>query len=122
MSDTRATLRSERPDTARILAGLKPFQRRSVDYVYDRLYGADRTRRFLLADEVGLGKTLVARGVIAMAGFEGDSEKAITGEPEQIAETLRGFREAGFRHFLASLDPCTPETVAAYGRIIELVG
>jgi hypothetical protein len=47
------------------MAGLKPFQRRSVDYVFDRLYGADHTRRFLLADEVGLGKTLVARGVIA---------------------------------------------------------
>ena len=27
--------------------------------------GPDRTRRFLVADEVGLGKTLVARGVIA---------------------------------------------------------
>ncbi len=43
-------------------------------------------------------------------------------EAEQIAETLHGFREAGFRHFLASLHPCTPETIAAYGRIIELVG
>ncbi len=38
-----------------------------MDYVYDRLYGRDATRRFLLADEVGLGKTLVARGVIAKA-------------------------------------------------------
>src|SRR5205807_10047348 len=50
-----------------ILAVLKGFQRRSVDYVYERLYGKDATRRFLLADEVGLGKTLVARGVIAKA-------------------------------------------------------
>jgi hypothetical protein len=56
-----------KPDSARILAGLKPFQRRSVDYVYDRLYGLQYSRRFLLADEVGLGKTLVARGVIAKA-------------------------------------------------------
>jgi hypothetical protein len=54
-----------RPDSARVLAGLKPFQLRSVDYVFDRLYGVGHTRRFLLADEVGLGKTLVARGVIA---------------------------------------------------------
>jgi hypothetical protein len=56
-----------RPDVGRVLAGLKPFQRRSVEYVFDRLYGSDSTRRFLLADEVGLGKTLVARGVIARA-------------------------------------------------------
>ena len=47
--------------------GLKDFQRATVDYVFDRLYGADPTKRFLVADEVGLGKTLVARGVIAQA-------------------------------------------------------
>lgn len=50
-----------------VLAGLKDFQRRTVDYVFDRLYGQDSTSRFLVADEVGLGKTLVARGVIARA-------------------------------------------------------
>ncbi len=48
------------------LAPLKAFQRRTVDYVFDRLYGDDDpVRHFLVADEVGLGKTMVARGVIA---------------------------------------------------------
>ncbi|KAA1419208.1 helicase [Nocardioides humilatus] len=56
-----------RPDVERELEGLKDFQRRTVDYVDDRLWGADPTRRFLVADEVGLGKTLVARGVVAKA-------------------------------------------------------
>jgi hypothetical protein len=56
-----------RPDVERVLSALKPFQRRSVDYVFDRLYGTDATPRFLLADEVGLGKTWVAKGVIAKA-------------------------------------------------------
>src|SRR4051812_35771801 len=56
---------STHPDTASVLAGLKDFQRVTVDYVFERLYGAAPTRRFLVADEVGLGKTLVARGVIA---------------------------------------------------------
>lgn len=56
---------SARPDTASALAGLKDFQRTTVDYVFDRFYGPDPTKRFLVADEVGLGKTLVARGVIA---------------------------------------------------------
>lgn len=56
---------SIRPDTASVIAGLKDFQRLTVDYVFDRFYGKDSTRKFLVADEVGLGKTLVARGVIA---------------------------------------------------------
>src|SRR5690606_3097321 len=56
---------SVHPDTASALAGLKDFQKATVDYVFNRLYGSDPTRRFLVADEVGLGKTLVARGVIA---------------------------------------------------------
>ena len=51
-----------------VLAPLKGFQRRTVDYAFERLYGdSDGSRRFLVADEVGLGKTLVARGVIARA-------------------------------------------------------
>ena len=50
------------------LRRLKKFQRRTVDYVVRRFYqDADATRRFLVADEVGLGKTMVARGVIACA-------------------------------------------------------
>lgn len=51
-----------------VLHGLKDFQLRTVERVFEHLYrrpGA--SRRFLVADEVGLGKTLVARGVIARA-------------------------------------------------------
>jgi hypothetical protein len=50
------------------MAQLKDFQRATVDTVVERFYGsrsAPQTDRFLVADEVGLGKTLVARGVIA---------------------------------------------------------
>ena len=57
-----------RPDLERELEGLKDFQLRTVDRVHERLWDpVDPTRRFLVADEVGLGKTLVARGVIAKA-------------------------------------------------------
>lgn len=57
-----------RPDTEKTLARLKDFQRTSVDYVFRRLYtDGDQVDRFLLADEVGLGKTMVARGVAARA-------------------------------------------------------
>ena len=65
MSPRRA---GERPDTSAVLEGLKGFQRDTVEYAFERLYRVpDSTRRFLVADEVGLGKTLVARGVIAKA-------------------------------------------------------
>ncbi len=56
---------SNRFSSRHAMAGLKDFQRRTVEYVFRRLYGDDSTSRFLVADEVGLGKTLVARGIIA---------------------------------------------------------
>ena len=57
-----------RPRPDEILKPLKPFQRRTVDHAFRRLFlEADSTSRFLVADEVGLGKTLVARGIIARA-------------------------------------------------------
>lgn len=58
----------QKPNCNEILKSLKDFQKETVDYVFRRLYTDDDcTRRFLVADEVGLGKTLVARGVIAKA-------------------------------------------------------
>lgn len=49
------------------LSGLRDFQQDTAKYVFARMFGDgdDATSRFLVADEVGLGKTLVARGVIA---------------------------------------------------------
>ncbi len=47
----------------RVLSGLKDFQRATVDRIYE-LYRS-KQRRVLVSDEVGLGKTLVARGIIA---------------------------------------------------------
>lgn len=43
---------------------LAEFQSAAVETVCDRLQDRNGSRRFLLADEVGLGKTVVARGVI----------------------------------------------------------
>src|SRR5699024_5926594 len=54
------------PEVEPILASLKPFQRDTVEHAFDRLWLAeDQVKRFLVADEVGLGKTMVAKGVIA---------------------------------------------------------
>lgn len=55
-------------DTKLVLGRLKDFQRRTAEYVFRRFYtDPETTDRFLVADEVGLGKTLVASGVIALA-------------------------------------------------------
>lgn len=49
-----------------VLAGLKDFQLRTVNYAFRRMFLDKKpAKRFLVADEVGLGKTLVARGLIA---------------------------------------------------------
>ncbi|MBX5177308.1 DEAD/DEAH box helicase [Rhizobium lentis] len=58
---------------------LKPFQRATVNYVFRRLFTDTLpTGQFLVADEVGLGKTMVARGVIAKAIEE------LTGKVDRI--------------------------------------
>ncbi len=49
-----------------VLGGLKDFQRRTAVWAFNRMFDeADPAVRFLVADEVGLGKTHVAKGVIA---------------------------------------------------------
>lgn len=49
-----------------ILKRLKDFQRSTVEYIFRRMYlDENPAYRFLVADEVGLGKTMVARGIIA---------------------------------------------------------
>lgn len=58
----------QRPDVPGVLSSLKDFQRDTVEYVFRRMYtDSNPTNRFLVADEVGLGKTMVAKGVIAKA-------------------------------------------------------
>jgi len=53
-------------DPTPVLERLKGFQRRTVDHAFRRMYeDADPALRFLVADEVGLGKTQVAKGLIA---------------------------------------------------------
>lgn len=57
---------SATPPADEVLATLRAFQRRTAIYAFSRLFHPDDPSvRFLVADEVGLGKTLVARGVIA---------------------------------------------------------
>ncbi|BDZ39783.1 DEAD/DEAH box helicase family protein [Microbacterium suwonense] len=59
-----------RVDLHAVMSGLKSFQRDTVNHVFERFYGPESDQasgRFLVADETGLGKSIVARGVIARA-------------------------------------------------------
>lgn len=68
MGPKAANTMTAAPSSWETLNGLKDFQRASAEHVFRRLFtDADRVDRFLLADEVGLGKTHVAKGVIAQA-------------------------------------------------------
>ena len=50
------------------LERLKPFQQRSAEHAFNSLYSTSSgSRRFLIADEAGLGKTLIASAVTALA-------------------------------------------------------
>ena len=56
---------TERFDAEPILSRLKGFQRDTVEHVTNQFFGPTGSRRFLVADETGLGKSMIARGVIA---------------------------------------------------------
>jgi hypothetical protein len=57
---------SPKLDVKRVLNGLKDFQIKTVDHAFKRLFlSPEGSGRFLVADEVGLGKTIVAKGLIA---------------------------------------------------------
>ncbi len=53
-------------NAAKTMSQLKDFQRDTAEWVFKRLFDEENpTNRFLVADEVGLGKTIVAKGVVA---------------------------------------------------------
>lgn len=89
-----------------VLDQLKDFQRRTVDYVFARFYeDQPPVTRFLVADEVGLGKTLVARGVIAktIEHLQGKVERVdivyVCSNAQIARQNLRRLRVGAQEHF-----------------------
>ena len=84
-----------------VMRGLKDFQRCTVNFAYARMFASEAPAlRFLVADEVGLGKTLVAKGLIARAIESGDQELCsrmldTSVAVSRVLETAR--RDAGIR-------------------------
>lgn len=62
-----------------------------------------------------------AGGSIARPGFSGSRPNAFEGDDEATAANLNGFRELGFRHFVAGLDPATPQSVEAFAKVLDLL-
>ena len=62
----REAIGPSRRNAAR-MSDLKEFQSAAVARICERLDAKNGSQRFLLADEVGLGKTMVARGVLDRA-------------------------------------------------------
>jgi hypothetical protein len=103
------TKRLQRPDVESALAGLKDFQCNTVHYAFERLYDEAGSGRFLVADEVGLGKTLVAKGVIAKTidhlweKMDGDKRLRIDvlyicSNADIASQNIARIRVAGYEH------------------------
>ena len=60
-----------------------------------------------------------AGGNIARTGYTGFRGNAFEGDDDQIAEHMATFRDLGFRHFVAGIDPTTPASLEAFARVIE---
>ncbi len=73
---------------------LRPFQRHSRDAAWAGLNAQGSSRRFLVADEVGLGKTRVARGVVAnlAAGRKRAIVVYLAANAEIVRQNLRVLR------------------------------
>ena len=61
-----------------------------MEYVFDRLYGDDATRRFLLADEVGLGKTVQTLMILNALRLQNPRHRALILVPDPF------FNEPGY--------------------------
>ncbi|MFM9107329.1 MAG: LLM class flavin-dependent oxidoreductase [Chloroflexota bacterium] len=75
--------------------------------------------------EVGRDPGTLARTAGANIALErptGVRPDPISGDDDEIAARLIAFRDIGITHFVCALDPCTPESIRRFGRIIERVG
>jgi len=73
-------------------------------------------------NDVGRDPATIVKTVgstVAVKGSLGRRVNPIAGEPAAIAESIQAFRDLGFRHWVAGLDPATP---AGLEHLAEIVG
>ena len=74
--------------------------------------------------EVGRDRSTVvmtASDNVAGPGYTGARQVPIRGDDDHVAAEIAEFRDLGFRHFVAGLDPCTPAAIERFAGVIELI-
>ncbi len=92
----------------------------NADLVVEQMAAVDAACLEVGRDPKTLHRT--AGGNIALEDPTGVRPTPISGSDEEIAATLRTFRDAGITHFVAGLDSCTPDTIRRFRSVIDLVG
>jgi alkanesulfonate monooxygenase SsuD/methylene tetrahydromethanopterin reductase-like flavin-dependent oxidoreductase (luciferase family) len=87
--------------------------------VIPKMAAVDEACREVGRDPATLVRT--AGGNVAMPGYLGIRPNPVRGSDEEIAAAILRFRELGMQHFVAGLDPCTPQTIEQFARIVEQV-
>lgn len=62
-----------------------------------------------------------AGGNIALSGYTGSRGNPMTGSHAEIAANLAEFRTAGFRHFVGGIDPCTPDAIREFAKVVSVL-
>jgi alkanesulfonate monooxygenase SsuD/methylene tetrahydromethanopterin reductase-like flavin-dependent oxidoreductase (luciferase family) len=57
----------------------------------------------------------------ALPGAHDPRPNPVTGDIEQMAATIAGFRDLGLRHYIAGIDPCTPKSLETFARVPEIL-
>lgn len=74
-------------------------------------------------DAVGRPREALIRtagGNFAMDGYMGRRPNPVEGDAQAMATRLGEFRDLGLAHYVCGLDPCTPATIEAFGKVIEV--
>ena len=64
---------------------------------------------------------MTAGGNVAGEGYTGHRGDPIQGDDQHVAAELAKFRDLGFQHFVAGLDPCTPAAIERFANVIALL-
>ena len=57
----------------------------------------------------------------ALPGAHDARPNPVTGDIESMAETIAGFRNLGLRHYIVGIDPCTPQSLETFARVLEIL-
>lgn len=89
----------------------------STDGIQDRIDSLNRA-----ADKAGRDPSTITKTVgiaVSMPGYTGSRQNPFEGDAEAQLDYLYRLEDLGFDHIIAGLDPCTPESIAAFAPVVE---